>query len=425
MFAFRSTRRCLVVRVLVLVLFAHPFAGISAEACADSLAPQALRDALQNAWKNHPLHAVSEAQQAAVGARRDAANRPLYNPELELAVDNEGEDRTATAGVRLTLDLSGKRRARSQAADANVAESRAEAGQRRRDFIRDWFAAWTDLRTASDRIAIGERRLALVSRFAELADKQFAADDISGLERDLAVLAQDEALVQQSQLEAERSNAEAELKALGGSAAAAASLALATDSLPPSVVSPGDPQQHPEWQVAHARSQARVRDVDVARRNRVADPSLGIRGGRIDYGSFRDTVFGVSLSIPLFVRNSHGAEVIAAQAEVAAADAEIAQVRLRIDAERQRATRNYAASRAAWSRWQSSRGTDVEHRAQLLERLWREGEVSTADTLLQLKQTLDTALAGAELEARVWRDYADTLAAAGQLERWFGLENTR
>ena len=135
-------------------------------------------------------------------------------------------------------------------------------------------------------------------------------------------------------------------------------------------------------------------------------------------------MIAISLSVPLFVRNTHASEVVAAQADADAADAEIAHVRLKIDAERQRATTNYASSRRAWSRWQSSRGTDIEHRAQLLERLWREGELSTADTLLQLRQTLDTALAGIELEARVWRDYGDILAAADQLERWVGWENT-
>ena len=82
------------------------------------------------------------------------------------------------------------------------------------------------------------------------------------------------------------------------------------------------------------------------------------------------------------------------------------------------------SAHSAWSRWQASRGTDVERRANLLERLWREGELSTADYLLQLKQTLDTQLAGAELEARLWRSYTDYLAATGQLERWAGLEGT-
>lgn len=419
----RSRRRRPLVRLLVTVCIANTTLWLCSVAMAQQ-APQALRDALQSAWQQHPLHAFTEAQLAAANARRDAAGQPLYNPELELAIDDEGEDRTALAGINLTLDLSGKRRARSAAGAARFDEALAEASQRRRSFIREWFTAWTDLYTAHQRIAIGERRLALVQRFAGLADKQFAADDISGLERDLALLAHDEALVQQSQLEAERSNAEAALHMIGGSTDSVADLVLATDSLPENVEMPTTPQQQPDWQVAQTRALALSRDVVVARRNRIADPKVGINGGRIDYGNFRDNVIGISLSVPLFVRNSHAAEVVAAQADADAADAEIAQVRLRIDAERKRAMSNYASSRLAWSRWQSSRGTDIDRRAQLLERLWSEGELSTTDYLLQLKQTLDTALAGAELEARLWRDYSDILAAAGQLERWVGWENT-
>jgi cobalt-zinc-cadmium efflux system outer membrane protein len=60
----------------------------------------------------------------------------------------------------------------------------------------------------------------------------------------------------------------------------------------------------------------------------------------------------------------------------------------------------------------------------LLERLLREGEISPSDYLQQLKQTLDTQLAGAELEARVWRSWADYLAATGQLDRWARLDGT-
>ncbi|MGH8076527.1 MAG: TolC family protein, partial [Lysobacter sp.] len=100
------------------------------------------------------------------------------------------------------------------------------------------------------------------------------------------------------------------------------------------------------------------------------------------------------------------------------------RVRLELEGELRRAVDSYRAAQSAWSRWQASRGTDVERRANLLERLWREGELSTADYLLQLKQTLDTQLVGAELEARLWRFYADYLAATGQLERWAGLEGT-
>ncbi|MBK7013911.1 MAG: TolC family protein [Xanthomonadales bacterium] len=152
----------------------------------------------------------------------------------------------------------------------------------------------------------------------------------------------------------------------------------------------GDPEELPDWQVAQATAKALAREVLVARQNRVADPTVGINGGRIDYGSFRDNVIGVRLSVPLFVRNSFGAEVVAAQADADAADAEVERVVLQLDTERRRAITTYDSSRTAWSRWQASRGTDVELRAGLLERLWKQGELSTADYLLQLRQTLWT-----------------------------------
>jgi cobalt-zinc-cadmium efflux system outer membrane protein len=74
--------------------------------------------------------------------------------------------------------------------------------------------------------------------------------------------------------------------------------------------------------------------------------------------------------------------------------------------------------------WRSSKGTSVQRRSELLENLWRAGELSTADYLLQLKQTLDTELAGAELESRLWRSSTEYLSANGQLESWLGLDNT-
>ena len=83
----------------------------------------------------------------------------------------------------------------------------------------------------------------------------------------------------------------------------------------------------------------------------------------------------------------------------------------------------YTAVRDAWALWAKSPGTDVEARADLLERLWRAGEISTSDYLIQLQQTLDTALAGADLQGRVWRAYVDALYATGQLDAWIGFEH--
>lgn len=387
-------------------------------------APAGLRDALRAAWGRHPSATSAQAQAAAAAARLDAAGRPLYNPEVEVAIDKEGPDTSVTGGVSLALDLHDKRGARRDAAAARLTQAQAAARLVQRDFVRQWFASWAELQTARERVATGERRLALVSRLADVARRQFAAQDISGLERDFAQLALDEARAEQSRLIAEVAEAEARFRGVGGDPATVARAELPTDRLPAPDLQAGDIRQLPDWQVAEAAAVAAEREVVVAKRNRRGDPTVAVRAGRIDLDGLQDNVLGASVSIPLFVRNTYRAEVTAAQADARAASADAARIRLELDAERTRAITSYAAARDAWARWTASRGTDLDRRTTLLERLLREGELSPSDYLVQLRQTLDTQLAGAELEARVWRAYTDYLAATGQLERWAGLDGT-
>lgn len=408
------------------IAFAAGGLWLGIASAAEPSAPTPLRQAFQAAWQQHPAYRATEAQLAAAKARLDAAGQPLYNPELELNRDDEGPDTTSSAGLNLTLDLSGKRRVRRDAASARVDQAYAEARVRRRNFAQQWFSGWAELQAANARVATGERRLSLVSRFANLAEKQFAADDISGLERDLALLARDEARADQSQLQAEQAQAEADFRSVGGNARDLAALDLTTVALPAPEPPAADASTLPDLAAAEAAAAAADREVLVARRNRIADPTLGAYSGRKTYqgGGPTDNVWGVTVTVPLFVRNSYRAEVVAAQAEADFAQADLQRIQLELDANRTRAVNSYAAAFTAWNGWQRSRGTDVQRRAELLERLWREGELSTADYLLQLKQTLDTELAGAELQARLWRTYTDYLAATGRLETWAGLEAT-
>lgn len=390
-------------------------------------APLPLRAAIAAAWRAHPEQRAVEARLAAWRARREAAGRPLYNPEIDVAREDGGAETTTSVGLRMALDIADKRGARRDIAEAQVDLAEAEARVRRRTFVSTWLAGWADTRAARERVAAGAERLALTTRFAGLAERQFAAGDISGLERDLALLARDEAGAEQSQLLAEQAEAEARFRSVGGQPESDVDLptnGLPTDGLPPASAIDGDVEALPDWQLAQAATVVAEREVVGVRRDRIADPVLGAYGGRkrYDLGGPDDTVFGVTVTVPLFVRNAYRAEVVAAEAEADAARAEQSRVRLALEADRRRAVDSYAAARTAWNGWRASRGTDVSRRTALLERLWREGELSTADTLLQLKQTTDTRLAGAELQARLWRTWTDSLAATGRLEAWTGLE---
>ncbi len=54
----------------------------------------------------------------------------------------------------------------------------------------------------------------------------------------------------------------------------------------------------------------------------------------------------------------------------------------------------------------------------LIERLWKAGEISATDYLVQLKQRLDSQIAGVELQSRTWQAWVDWLKASGTIETW-------
>ena len=97
--------------------------------------------------------------------------RPLYNPEVEVNADDEGPDRTLTMEMSMPIDLSGKRAARSDVARATLDVTTAAAQLRRRDFAKGWVTARASRVTADRRVTLGNQRVALLDRFAELAER--------------------------------------------------------------------------------------------------------------------------------------------------------------------------------------------------------------------------------------------------------------
>jgi len=148
------------------------------------------------------------------------------------------------------------------------------------------------------------------------------------------------------------------------------------------------------------------------------DPTLGIRVGK--EGS--DTLTGITLAVPLFVRNTFNAEVDVANAELIRAEREAAGLHQRAHADLLAAAQVYSNAQRAWRNWESSGAARLSQRAELLDRLWQAGELNTTDYLVQLKQTLETEVSAAQQHGRMWRAWADWLAASGRLAQWLNLE---
>ena len=389
-------------------------------ALAASAAPvvsSPLQSAVRVVWNTSPEVQAAQAELEAARARARAAAQPLYNPELSLDAENADVNRR-TAGLSLALDLSGKRRARTDEGQAALHASEAAYALARRDVATRWLKAWSAVALARQRSELGHRRLQLMQRFDALAGQRLKVGDISSPERDLAGLALGEAQIQQASLIGNEAAARAGLLAISGEAATM-SPAL-PQGLPPRAgsIAPLSADERPELMKARAEQARAEAGIEVARRARTPDPTVSLTGGQVRNGPINDRVIGLSVSIPLPVLNTGRAEVDAAQADADAAVANVRTRQLMTQASLQETQARYDALLGAANAFRMGRAAAFEDRTALLEKLWRAGEISTSDYLVQLKQSLDTALSGLELESQAWQAWFDYLTAAGRLNDW-------
>ena len=378
----------------------------------------ALQHAVRDVWATNPDVQAAEAERQAAQARARAAAQPVYNPSLSIDGENADVDRR-TAGVSLALDVSGKREARISEGDADVRAREAAYALERRRVALDWLRAWAVAALSREQLALGRRRVELMRRFDELATQRLRVGDISSPERDLAGLALGEARIQQAELETQEAAAVAGLAALGGTPQPLPD--LPHELPPPSAdVVPVATSERPESVRASAEQQRADAAVAVADRARRPDPTLSLTGGRVRSGNRTDRVIGIGVSIPLPVLNSGRYDVEAARATADAAFALRRSTALRSDAQLAQARTTYEALRNAAEGFRAGRAGAFDDRARLLDRLWQAGEIGTSDYLVQLKQSLDTELAGIALESQTWQAWFDYLAAAGRLTGWLG-----
>ena len=388
----------------------------------ENFADPSLRQAVRAVWDDSPDVQAARAELAAAQARARAAAQPLYNPTLSLDAENADVDRR-TAGLSLALDLSGKRRARAEQGAAQLQASQAGYDLLRRDIASRWLKAWSTLALASEQRQLGERRVQLMRRFDDLAAQRLKVGDISSPERDLAGLALGEAQIQQASLVGNEAAAMATLASISADAAAGAG--TLPNVLPPSTASiaPLPLDDYPELVKARALQAGAEAGVQTARRARIPDPTLSVTGGQVRNGPVNDRVIGLSVSIPLPVLNTGRAEVDAARAEADAAAAGVRAQQLGAKARLRETQARYDALLGAAQAFHASRAAAFDERTALLEKLWRAGELGTSDYLVQLKQSLDTALSGLDLQAQAWQAWFDYLSAAGRLTDWIDGHN--
>ena len=126
------------------------------------------------------------------------------------------------------------------------------------------------------------------------------------------------------------------------------------------------------------------------------------------------------MTIPLFVRNRYNHEVTAAIAEQSQAQKIADDVMQRAFARLSSAEERYQLSRDAWGEWETIGQSSLTRQTEQLKKLWQAGEISTADYLVQVRQTLDVQESALDLRQALWRAWFEWLWASGQVDAWLG-----
>ncbi|MEN8129392.1 MAG: TolC family protein [Pseudomonadota bacterium] len=375
---------------------------------------------IEDLLDNHPRVATARAAVDAARAGERAAGKPLFNPELELDAETAETD-SFSLGLSQTIDWADKRSAQASVARFERDASEAQLEQLEQSLTIEVLMALSNAKSAQDLHQLAQRRLQIMDRFSELAERRRRAGDLGQVELDLARLAAAQARFEQAQTAASLIEAQQSVAAVIGESRS--DLPVMTTALPALALDHSNLdsllEKLPQLRVLRNRIAANRAMVQLHTRKRRPDPTFGFRGGREE----SDTLLGISISVPLHVRNDLQAEVEAANAELIKVQQEgqdtyrQAKARLKSTAER------YRLMHSAWGHWEQTGQVSLEHQIDLLQRIWQAGEIDTTDYLVQLKQTLDTRSSALELRAQFWRAWFDWLAASGQVDGWLNPKN--
>ncbi|MDQ7074234.1 MAG: TolC family protein [Gammaproteobacteria bacterium] len=375
-----------------------------------------LRQFIQQLWQQSPELAAAKAAIEAARAQAHAASQPLYNPSLQL--DAERSDiSSATLGLSQTLDWHDKRLARQNRARKAISAYQTRLHLIRTQLSNDTLLALSRYQTTQQLFALASQRSELMQRFSSSVQTRYRAGDMRLLDTALAKLAYSEAVMQQASRAADLADNEATLHALTGVSRNWPQLATNTPYPPVTIETEALLENLAEMQMQRAQLILSKNRIRQAEQEQQADPTLGLSGGRD--GS--ENRIGLSLEIPLFIRNDFSAEVLATRHQAQQAEQDYLTQQRRARAKLNGALKRFQTMNQAWQGWLKSGQQAQNDQKKWLEQLWNAGELSASDYLLQAKQSIDTQVAALSLKGELQQAHLLWLSASGQMNDWLNL----
>jgi len=361
----------------------------------------------------HPDVVAAREKMNAALSTAESLERPLYNPELDTEYEREGRDNNYRLGLSQTIDWWDKRGTQKQQAIYGRTAARRSFNlvvQQKSAEALQALVIWNASRQGSTLALQQEQQL---TTLLDLIKARQQSGDLGEIDMELAFLSLSQKLNDAAQAQARFKQAEARLQEL------LPDWSAAWARIPDNLWTIGEKKdvdqmvdEHSAVAAARADWEVMKQSAQLSRLKGKAEPTVGLNAGK----SSGDTVVGVTLSIPLNVRNNFSAEARAASQEALAAEAGYRSIRRKQQAAIRASTATLNEYRKRYQRWHSLMQGRGENSAILLEKQWRSGDMSTTEYLLALQQRTEGLIAGIELHTKLQLARVDWLLQTGQMQ---------
>ncbi|NMO16647.1 TolC family protein [Pyxidicoccus fallax] len=409
-----------------------------------------LERVVAEAVERSPEVAAARAEEAGAEGVRAADGRWLQNnPELEaeaasdVLTDDAGEQRVEVM-LSQTVEVAGQRGLRVERAEAALEAARARRRAAVLEAAADAVASAVELDRREARARLAEEALGLARALEDATGRRFAAGDVPELERNGAALERARAEARAALARAEADGARAALnRRLGRPAAAPLTVAvLAADGAMSStdaaetrdegtplmraaratLPSPLLPSERPEVQAARAEESAAKAEVELLRRERFPDPTVGLgyererraesHGALTDLHTEHLLVARLSLPLPLWNRNQR--ELAEARARRSTREAERVAREREVEAEAAAARSTFEAANTANTALRAALPA-VERNLELVRRAYDAGELGLDALLLARDRAFGARAEAVDAAAELARARTALLRAQGRL----------
>jgi len=387
----------------------------SSAATADGPKRPVLYEFIQQTVGDHPALKASGAALAAARARARGQARPVYNPELEFGYEN-AEVNTKEIGVSQAFDWSGKRGARAGVGRAEFEAAEAAYDLAYKTLLTEILTALANYHTEYLKHSVAAEKEAVSVKFLALAKRLSSAGEMPRAELLTAQLALAESRAAKNEAAAALSSANERLVAIIGEDrdfwpkldGVPSTLHIGTDDIDLIV------ENLPEIRLAIAETEISRARIKVAKTDRMPDPTIGLRVGE----EGNSNLFGLSVSMPIPIRNSYKAEVQAAGSDLLGAQQAYYSVNRQVRARFNASLKRYRSASEAWRVWEENGAEPLDEQRALLGQLLEAREISAINYLVQLNQTFTTETASIELNGRLWSAWFEWQNAGANVGTW-------